>query len=95
LLVLLWLTRDLYFVNGWNYFFQDKFVSDTTPVILILLIMSIWPKKNIFKGNNYEHLIDWKNVQDFFPWHIILFAGGSLALAKGFQVNGLKIRLTF
>jgi hypothetical protein len=49
--------------------------------------MSIWPKNNIFKGNNYEHLIDWKNVQEFFPWHIILFAGGSLALAKGFQVN--------
>ena len=90
MLVLLWLTRDLYFVNGWNYFFQDKFVSDTTPVILILLIMSIWPKKNIFKGNNYEHLIDWKNVQEFFPWHIILFAGGSLALAKGFQQSNLS-----
>ena len=73
-----------------HFLITRRFVSDTTPVILILFIMSLWPKNNVFKGKQYEHLIDWKNVQEFFPWHIILFAGGSLALAKGFQQSNLS-----
>jgi hypothetical protein len=58
-LVLLWLTRDLFFVPGWQYFFTEKladektriYVSDTTPAILIIILMFVWPKHNIFKGN--------------------------------------------
>ena len=50
-------------------------VSDTTPVFFVLLVMSLWPRENIFRGKPYRHLIDWRNVQEFFPWRIILFAG--------------------
>lgn len=63
-----------------------SFVTDTTPAIFILFLITIWPKKNPFKGHEYEHLVNWKNIQQLFPWNIILFAGGSFALAKGFEV---------
>ena len=47
-------------------------MSDTTPVILVLFALSLWPKENIFAGKPYKHLIDWKNLQEFFPWQLIL-----------------------
>jgi hypothetical protein len=45
------------------------------------------PKKNVFLGNEYEHLIKWKSLQEIFPWNVILLIGGGLAIAEGFQVN--------
>ena len=88
LLVVLWLTRDLYFVDGWQAVFGAKksFVTDTTPAMLIVLLLFIWPKENIFDGKPYGHLITWKNIDKDFPWDVILLGGGSLALAEGFQV---------
>lgn len=59
LLAILWITRDLFFVPGWSYFFDgDTYVTDTTPCILIVIVMFAWPKKNIFKGTSiaiHEH----------------------------------------
>jgi hypothetical protein len=46
----------------------------------------ICPRKNIFKGEKYEHLLDWKKVQQILPWSVVLLVGGGLALADGFNV---------
>lgn len=67
-------------------FYLISYVTDTTPAILILILISMWPKENIFKGKEYNQLIEWKTIQQVFPWNIILFAGGSFALAKGLEV---------
>ena len=89
-LVLLWLTRDLVFTSGWESLFGGKkYVSDTTPAILIVILMFAWPKNNIFKGKEYEHLIGWKDFHNF-PWDVILLSGGSLALAYGFEKSLLS-----
>jgi len=82
----LWVTRDLYFVSGWGDLFKKGFVTDTTPAILILVLLVAWPKENIFKGNKYECLITWKVINEHFPWNILLLCGGGLALAAGFEV---------
>ena len=51
----------------------------------------MWPKENVFKGKPYGHLITWKNIDEGFPWDVILLGGGSLALAEGFQKSGLSV----
>lgn len=66
--------------------FYLSYVSDTTPAILIVILTFMWPKKNIFKGHAYEHLLKWSDMRDF-PWEVILLGGGSLAIADGFEVR--------
>jgi hypothetical protein len=44
------------------------------------------PRKNIFKGEKYENLLDWKQLQQVMSWGVLLLIGGGLAVADGFQV---------
>ncbi len=53
----------------------SRFVSDTTPAILAVFFLFACPKKNVFKGEAYEHLISWKQLQELFPWNVILLIG--------------------
>lgn len=69
---------------------SSSFVTDTTPAILILVLLVAWPKENIFKGFKYECLITWKVINEHFPWNILLLCGGGLALAAGFEVILIK-----
>jgi len=39
-------------------------------------------------GKEYENMISWKNVQEQFPWSIVIFTGGAFALVKGVEVRG-------
>ena len=32
-------------------------------------------------------MISWKNVQEKFPWSIVIFTGGAFALVKGVEVR--------
>jgi len=91
ILVVLWITRDLHVVPGWNYFFKPKFISDTTPAIFAVVLLFICPGANIFKGHPYRNLIEWRVLQKLFPWNIIFLSAGSLAIADGFQASGLSI----
>ncbi|CAF1089594.1 unnamed protein product, partial [Brachionus calyciflorus] len=90
MLIFLWLTRDVYWIKGWGYLFEKNYVTDTTPAMLILIVLTMWPKENIFKGKQYNQLIDWKFINQSFPWNILLFAGGSFALSKGFEKSNLS-----
>ena len=49
-MVFLWVTRDLFFVDGWGAWFKKGYASDTTPAIFILMFLVLWPKNNIFKS---------------------------------------------
>ena len=60
-----------------------SYITDTTPAIFIVILLFVWPKENVFRGKPYGHLITWKNIDDGFPWDVILLGGGSLALAEG------------
>ena len=53
----------------------------------MVVLLVAWPKNNIFSGKKYEHLVDWRTINDSFPWYIILLGGGGLALAEGFEVD--------
>jgi len=66
---------------------MGKFPSDTTPAILVAILLVAWPKENIFSGRPYSHLITWKKINDQLAWNIIILSGGGLALATGFEVN--------
>ncbi|CAF0964879.1 unnamed protein product, partial [Brachionus calyciflorus] len=84
------LTRDIQGIYGWGLLFQPKFVSDTTPALVAVLLLFACPKYNIFKGQHYEHLMNWKQLQNIFPWNVVLLIGGGLAVAEGFQHSGLS-----
>lgn len=87
LLVVLWITRDLFFAPGWGDLFTKGYPSDVTPVIFIVILLTAWPKENIFKGKPYRNLITWKEINEKFAWNVILLSGGGLALAAGFDVS--------
>jgi hypothetical protein len=58
LLAVLWVTRDLFFVPGWEVFFGGKkYVTDATPAILIVVLLFMWPKFNIFKGKSSPQFV--------------------------------------
>ena len=84
--VVLWLTRDLQFIPGWQNGFSHGFITDTTTAILVLFCIMVWPKKNIFKGENYFPLMSWVDVEKMFPWSVVILLGGSLAMAAGCDV---------
>jgi hypothetical protein len=52
-----------------------RYISDTTPAIVVLVLIFIFPKENIFKGKPYEHLMSWKELKDKFPWEVIMLGG--------------------
>ncbi|RNA30676.1 solute carrier family 13 member 1 [Brachionus plicatilis] len=87
ILVILWLTRDIQGLYGWGLLFQPKYVSDATPAVLAVFFLFACPKNNIFQGEDYVHLMNWKQLQTIFPWNVILLIGGGLAIAEGFQKN--------
>ncbi|CAF0969591.1 unnamed protein product [Brachionus calyciflorus] len=91
LCVVLWLTRDLVVVDGWEYFFgSDKYISDATPAILVVILIFIFPKNGLFSMDKYEPLLQWKDMNDF-KWDILLFVGGSSAIAAGFEKSRLTV----
>lgn len=37
--------------------FDLSYITDTTPVIFILVLLFVWPNENIFKGLEYANII--------------------------------------
>jgi len=46
---------------------------------MMMFVASCWPKHNIFKGNDYEPLLVWKDVQRIFSWNVIFLVGKQYA----------------
>lgn len=45
ILAVLWITRDPGFIPGWSLLFEDGFVKDSTPAILISVLLFILPAR--------------------------------------------------
>ncbi|CAG5129847.1 unnamed protein product, partial [Candidula unifasciata] len=100
-LVVLWLSMEIPGGVGWAYFFKPDFVNNSTPGILIIVSMFVfpseWPRVFCwFKADrgplrSVPALLDWKTVQAQFPWGTWCLLGGGYALASICQDSGLSL----
>ncbi|OQV19171.1 Solute carrier family 13 member 5 [Hypsibius exemplaris] len=99
-LVGLWFFRAPGFIAGWSSGFQLGFISDATPAVFMAVVLFLWPRrlptyqrpqdgKPLPHPRKYEAILSWKVVAQKFPWDIVLFLGGALALAEGVKISGL------
>ncbi|ESO97809.1 hypothetical protein LOTGIDRAFT_104185 [Lottia gigantea] len=102
ILVVCWITRDLGGVGGWGDLFQPLYVRDSTPAILVAVLLFFLPSElppifcNRDKKNDRDMfrtprpLLTWQNVHEKLPWGLFILLGGGFALAKGCHVSGLS-----
>lgn len=76
--VIAWVTGSLWWYGAFNPKISDTWVALTGAVALFI----------VPSGIRQSPLLDWQTAQRI-PWGILLFFGGGLALAKGFEMSGL------
>ncbi|KAL4223608.1 hypothetical protein ACF0H5_017077 [Mactra antiquata] len=99
LLVFLWLFRAPPNINGWGdaSWLKPKTVSDSTPCILLSVLLFILPKEKpqLFCWHKegrpkYTPILNWTVVAQKLPWGVIVLLGGGFALAKASQESHLS-----
>eukprot|EP00105_Crassostrea_gigas_P038166 XP_019922314.1 PREDICTED: solute carrier family 13 member 5 isoform X2 [Crassostrea gigas] len=96
-LAFLWIFRDPPNIKGWGDFFPGRYVSDSTPVMLIAVLLFVLPAKipAIFcarktDGDRYTPLLTWEKTAEKVPWGVIVLLGGGFALAQASGRSGLS-----
>lgn len=96
-LAFLWIFRDPPNIKGWGDFFPKRYVSDSTPVMLIAVLLFVLPAKipAIFcarktDGDRYTPLLTWEKTAEKVPWGVIVLLGGGFALAQASGRSGLS-----
>lgn len=71
-----------------NFFFflVCRIPKDTTPAILMVILLFIVPS-NPLGPYPSKSLLDWKFVQDKLAWNVILLRGGGFSMADAAEVN--------
>lgn len=103
LLVVLWLFREPPNFDGWGKAFYEpksgmKYVSDSTPVILLTMTFFFLParKPNIFcwaedrDSPSYTPILTWNLVEKKVSWGVIVLLGGGFAIARASIDSGLS-----
>ncbi|XP_022664277.1 solute carrier family 13 member 5-like isoform X4 [Varroa destructor] len=90
LLVLIWFFRNPRFMPGWSQLIpHGNIIKDATPAIGITVLMFLIPSdpRNHFTG---PALLDWKFVQGYIPWGVLLLMGASFSMASAAEKSGLS-----
>ncbi|CAK9826914.1 Protein I'm not dead yet [Anthophora retusa] len=102
--VFLWIFRKPGFVKGWSEMITDISVRDSTPVILVSILMFLIPKDlNFLNSFNKdpatrptkpsEGLITWEVIEKKMPWSLMFLLGGGFAISKGSIASCLAKRM--
>ncbi|XP_022705936.1 solute carrier family 13 member 5-like isoform X4 [Varroa jacobsoni] len=90
LLVLIWFFRNPRFMPGWSQLIpHGNIIKDATPAIGITVLMFLIPSdpRNHFTG---PALLDWKFIQGYIPWGVLLLMGASFSMASAAEKSGLS-----
>ncbi|XP_055900060.1 Na(+)/citrate cotransporter-like isoform X1 [Biomphalaria glabrata] len=107
ILLSLWLSMKFPGGVGWSLWFRPEFVNNSTPGIILLLSLFLFPseKPKIFCRQNANNtsldenilyrpvpaLLEWKNIQDHYPWGTWCLLCGGYAIAHICQESGLSL----
>lgn len=80
----------LFIFDESNYNFVYRIPKDTTPAILMVILLFIVPS-NPLGPYPSKSLLEWKFVQDRLAWNVILLRGGGFSMADAAEVNLFKI----
>jgi len=102
-LVTLWLSMKLPGGSGWHTYFKQGYVNNSTPSVLILASLFLFPSRNPWKSQNNADseknsetskqiptLLEWKTIEKEFPWGTFCLIGGGFAMAATCQKSGLS-----
>ncbi|XP_034184723.2 protein I'm not dead yet isoform X3 [Osmia lignaria lignaria] len=102
--IFLWIFRKPGFVRGWSEAISDIDIRDSTPVILVSILMFFIPKDPTFiysyspdpekrPQKASEGLITWDVIETKMPWSLMFLLGGGFAISKGSIASCLAKRI--
>lgn len=98
-LVVLWLFRAPPKIEGWGSAggLKKGFVSDSTPCILLSVLLFILPSElpRVFcrakeDPPSYTPILEWQSMTEKLPWGVIVLLGGGFAIAQASEDSGLS-----
>lgn len=98
ILLSLWMFRNPGVFTGFGVFFKKGNYTDATSAMIVAFLLFLLPaeKPNLstyIKSEDLKKrncLMDWKTMQEVFPWSVVLLLGGGFALAAGVKESGLS-----
>uniref|UniRef100_T1J6D4 Citrate transporter-like domain-containing protein n=1 Tax=Strigamia maritima TaxID=126957 RepID=T1J6D4_STRMM len=92
ILVVLWMFRDPKFIDGWQVYFPDKKVQDSSVVMAVVAILFIKVPSNGY-AKEWKSPLTWRSIHEKLPWNVIILIGGGFALAEASTTSGLSKRI--
>ncbi|XP_064613390.1 Na(+)/citrate cotransporter-like [Liolophura sinensis] len=93
ILILLYITKDLYLAPGWDSVFKKGYVGSSAPTILAAMVLFVIPAsspREFINKREFTPIITWSDVTKTVPWGVIWLLGGGFALVLASQRSGLS-----